>query len=492
MINMLERAILKATILYQGKKRAFQGVPFILHPIEVAEILSTMTKDQEVLTAGILHDIVTEAGIPLQEIERQFGKRVALLVQSKTEGSTPYEERGADWKEHKREQLLLLKNSEDIGIKMLWLADKLANIRSLARIYTEKGDAIWPELHQTDPELHRWYYKSVAESLELSLNRTGAFKELIQHINFLWPGTFSSEKARYRKYREISLEGCRLIGRGAKGNVYQVDDEVVVKVFNEKNTYSDVEREIALSRRAFVLGIPTAISFGIFSVGNQYGAMYELMSSEPVSGLIAKSPRTVDGCAKIMAELAHTIHSTKVTEADGFPSVSDRLLEYIANGIELEDESLAEKCRKLVSTLFDADTLIHGDFHTGNVFLQKGEPFLIDMDRIAVGHPMAEISDLYYFYVVLGEEDPSVVENFMGFSAETAGEFFRLFTEYYFGTKDPAKTREITEKASVLCRIRMIHKIRKKKTLSEKDRILIDRNVENLRILVQKLDTLAF
>jgi tRNA-dihydrouridine synthase len=54
--------------------------------------------------------------------------------------------------------------------------------------------------------------------VELSLNKTGAFKELIKHINFIWPGTFDSEKARYKKYREVSVDGCKLIGRGAKGN----------------------------------------------------------------------------------------------------------------------------------------------------------------------------------------------------------------------------------------------------------------------------------
>lgn len=77
-----------------------------------------------------------------------------------------------------------------------------------------------------------WYYRSIAEVLEFSLNRTGAFKELIQHINFIWPGTFDSDKARYRKYKEVSVDGCKLIGRGAKGDVYRYDDELVIKVYN--------------------------------------------------------------------------------------------------------------------------------------------------------------------------------------------------------------------------------------------------------------------
>ena len=80
---------------------------------------------------------------------------------------------------------------------MLWLADKLANIRSLAASYSEQGEDVWKQFHQSGPAMQRWYYRSIAELLELSLNRTGAFKELIKHINFIWPGTFDSDKAKY-------------------------------------------------------------------------------------------------------------------------------------------------------------------------------------------------------------------------------------------------------------------------------------------------------
>lgn len=91
-----------------------------------------------------------------------------------------------------------MRNSTDIGVKMLWVSDKLANIRSLSGIYSESGEKMWENLHQSDPEAQRWYYRSVVELTELSLNKTGAFKELIKHINFIWPGTFDSETVSAR------------------------------------------------------------------------------------------------------------------------------------------------------------------------------------------------------------------------------------------------------------------------------------------------------
>ena len=492
MMNQLEEAIIYATIMHQGKFRKFRGNPFILHPIEVAQILSTMTDDGEIITAGILHDIVESTDGTLEEIEKRFGQRVALLVDSDSENFYSDEGRSATWKRRKEESLLVLKNSRDIGVQMLWLADNLANIRSIAGIYSEQGEGLWELLDESDPALQCWYYRSVAETVELQLNKTGAFKEFIKHINFIWPGTFDSEKARYRKYKEVSVDGCKLLGWGAKGDVYRYDDELVIKVFNRNNTYHDVEREIALSRKAFILGVPTAISFGIVSVGDRYGAMYELVDSETVSRMIARDPSQVEAYARMMAELAHTIHSIEVTKEDGFPDASETLLSYVRGGIEYEDEALAGRCIELIGTLPASNTLIHGDFHTGNVFLQKGEPLLIDMDRISTGHPLVEISSLYYFYVVLGEDDPAVVEKFMGFSYQTARQFFSGFLKHYLGTEDENRLREVTEKAAFLCCLRMIRKIRKKAELSQRDRETISRYLERTGELAARLDSLAF
>ena len=491
MMNMLEEAIIYATVLHQGKIRKFNGIPFILHPLEVAQILSTMTDDQEIITAGILHDVVEDTDGTLAEIEKRFGKRVASLVASESEEKYPDQAPNLTWQRRKEESLKVLKNSTDVGVKMLWLADKLANIRSLARTYSERGEEIWKILHQSDPAMQCWYYRTIAETVELSLNKTGAFKELIKHINYIWPGTFDSDKAKYRKYREVSVDGCRLLGRGAKGDVYRYDDELVIKVFNQNNTYRDVEHEIAISRRAFILGMPTAISFGIVSVGDRYGAMFELVDSETVSKYIERSPGQVETYAKIMAELGRTIHEIQVSESDTFPSASERIKSYINGGLAYENEVLANKCIALLDAIPASDHLIHGDFHTGNVFLQNGEPLLIDMDRVSVGNPIIELSDLYYFYVILGEEDPSVVEEFMGFSYQTAQQFLDSFLKAYLQTEDAGRLAEVKEKASLIGYARLIRKLRKKGTPSEKDGQVIACCLSKISVLTEKLDSLA-
>ena len=492
MMNILEEAIIYATIMHQGRVRKFTNSPFILHPLEVAEILASMTDDIEVITAGILHDIVEDTDGTLEEIEKRFGKRVADLVASESENDYPGEDMAITWKRRKEESVQRLKNSTDSAVKMLWLADKCANMRSLAAIYSEMGEELWESLNQKDPEEQHWYYRTIAETVELELNRTGAFKEFIKHINFIWPGSFDSEKTRFKKYREVSVDGCPVVGRGAKGEVYRYNDELVIKVFNQNNTYQDVEKEIAMSRKAFILGIPTAISFGIVSVGKRYGAIFELLNADTISRHIARAPRGVGFYAKIMAGVARKIHSIEVSDEDGFSDALDRIRNYINDGIEYENSTLAEKCMKLVDAIPYVNTLIHGDFHTGNVFIQNGEPIIIDLDRIGRGHPIVELSDLYFFYVILGEDDPLIVEKFMGFSYKTAMEFFRVFLQHYLGTDDQDKIMEVTEKASLLGYVRIVLWLHTKGNLTEHEIKMKEEYLARIEQLTDRLDSLIW
>ena len=69
------------------------GLPYILHPFEVATIAASMTSDEEVLAAALLHDVVEDAGVDFNELRERFGNRVADLVASETENKYP----GSRW-----------------------------------------------------------------------------------------------------------------------------------------------------------------------------------------------------------------------------------------------------------------------------------------------------------------------------------------------------------------------------------------------------------
>ena len=480
-MNILEEAIIYSTIMHQGKVRKINNSPYILHPLEVAQILSGMTDDVEIIAAGVLHDIVEDTDGTLGEIEKRFGKRVAGLVDSETEEEYAGEDRAATWRRRKEESLEKLKSGTDIGVKMLWLADKLSNMRSLAGSYGEMGEKIWDHLHQKDPEIHKWYYKTIAEYVEMELNKTGAYKEYIDRINYIWPGTFDTSKTKYKEYREIDVSGCARIGKGAKAEVYRYDEELIVKVYNEKNTYKDVEREIALARSVFVLGLPTAISFGIVSVGKGYGSMFELIDAKTISELIAKTPEHTDYYAGIMAGLALQIHSTRPDNVKLFPEASA----YIDSWIKRADlgEDTEKKLFDILAARPVSECLVHGDFHTGNVFLSNNEPLFIDVDRMAVGDPIVDLSSMYLFYVGYAELDPKIIEDFMGISVKTAAAFYHSFIRQYLKTDDETELEKTVRSSSLWAFVRLIGQI-KKKPLSEKDREAVKILTEKVRALI--------
>ncbi len=490
-MKLFEEAIIYATIMHQGKVRMITGTPFILHPIEVAQILSTLTSDEEVIAAGVLHDVVESTDGTIEEVRRRFGKRISNLVEACTEEDSGDEDMVSSWKRRKEDSLQVLRNSDDIGVKMLWLADKLANIRSVARIYSEMGEKTWSFFNQSDSEEQCWYYRTVAEYIEMDLNKTGAFKELIKEINFIWPGTFDSDKTRYKKLKEVSIKGCKQIGKGSKGTVYKYSDELILKVYNDKNTYKDVEREIDLSRKAFVMGLPTAISFGIVSVGDKYGSLFEIIEGKTISEHIAKDNSQRKKYARIMAELALNIHSTEVPEEIPLPDASAGLMEYVEWGIPETEADLAEILKGFIRALPPTRHLVHGDFHTGNVFLQHGEPVLIDLDRISTGHPIVDLSVMYLSFAGFGDRDPKVVEGFMGISYDVAKKFFHEFMKQYLKTNDETLIQRATDKAALIAYTRLAGRAHAKIAPFDKDEGAQEFFINRIKELVKKVDGLA-
>lgn len=193
-MNVLEEAIKFATDAHSGQIRKMTNTPYILHPLEVAAIISTMTADLDVMAAGVLHDTVEDCGVDPKEIKRLFGARVSALVQSETEDRTAVNKTKAEsWMERKEESLLILKLTKDIDVKRLWLGDKLSNMRSFYREYQKKGDDMWLALNQKDKSKQEWYYRSIIENIG-ELSDTAAYKEFCELVNKIFADNTEDEK----------------------------------------------------------------------------------------------------------------------------------------------------------------------------------------------------------------------------------------------------------------------------------------------------------
>ena len=175
-MELVSEAIAFAVKAHDGMRRKKSEVPYILHPMEAAVIVSTMTADQNLVAAAALHDVVEDAGVTLEEIEAKFGKRVRELVQSETEDKRADLPPAETWRIRKEESLSVLKYTDDEGVLMVWLGDKLANMRSFYRDFKVEGVRMWQRFNQKDVNEQAWYYRSIATLTE-RLSDTSAWLE---------------------------------------------------------------------------------------------------------------------------------------------------------------------------------------------------------------------------------------------------------------------------------------------------------------------------
>ena len=187
-MTIFDEAIKLAVSAHSGQTRKTDASPYILHPMEVAAIVGTMTEDLDVLAAAVLHDAVEDTSVSVDEIGAKLGDRVAWLVDAETEDKRDGRAPEDTWKARKEESLKNLAASRDRDVKILWLGDKLANLSAIHRALAKDGDAVWQKFHQHDPKEQGWYYRSVADLLKSELGDTPAWKRFDQLIGMVFEG----------------------------------------------------------------------------------------------------------------------------------------------------------------------------------------------------------------------------------------------------------------------------------------------------------------
>ena len=175
-MELVSEAIAFAVKAHDGMRRKKSESPYILHPMEAAVIVGTMSDDQNLIAAAVLHDVVEDAGVSIDEIEEKFGTRVRELVGSETEDKRADLPPADTWRIRKEESLSVLKNTDDTAVLMVWIGDKLANMRSIYRDWKIEGDAMWQRFNQKDVNQQAWYYRSIVDLTE-RLSDTSAWLE---------------------------------------------------------------------------------------------------------------------------------------------------------------------------------------------------------------------------------------------------------------------------------------------------------------------------
>lgn len=168
---------------HSQQKRKGTEIPYIIHPIEVAIILIENGAEEDLITAGLLHDTLEDTNINKAFILENFSEHVAELVLGASEPhklkpntKLSLEDEIASWKSRKVHTIGYIAKAP-IEMKLLTCADKLSNIRSMVRDYELVKNELWKRFN-ADCSEQKWYYEELLCSLS-ELSEYKMYKEFV-------------------------------------------------------------------------------------------------------------------------------------------------------------------------------------------------------------------------------------------------------------------------------------------------------------------------
>ena len=260
-----------------------------------------------------------------------------------------------------------------------------------------------------------------------------------------------------RAMRRLSVDGCRLIGIGGVGKVYRLDGDTIIKVFREGTTMSEVRREITLSKEAFVMGMPTAISFDVVKVKPTvegqpecYGLVYELLKAKTLSTYLKQHPSELDVCARKYANLFLGMHRIEVPPNGNIPSAIEHERQQVMYIRRYFPEKDIEMMLGIVNSIPESNRMLHLDLQTKNAMMQNDELMLIDMGEVAYGHPMLDLGHAYSSMVgLIGD-----YEKIIGMPRELGRRLWDKAIDYYFEGLPEATVKERKAQIEVVSFVR--------------------------------------
>ena len=258
--------------------------------------------------------------------------------------------------------------------------------------------------------------------------------------------------------RKIDLEQCEKIGFGGNGAVYRVSEDEIVKVNYNPATDAELNSELTKAKEAFLLGVPTAISFDLVDCGDgRRGVVYETIKSKSLGETIQSNPELMEELTdKYIAQLnlLHSIH----TDNPVFGSMKDNYRMQVENASKHLTEEEGKMLEMVLDALPEGDILVHGDAHTKNVMIQNGEMLWIDMEGMSAGHP---IYDLISIAAILNgvRNDDKMTMGICGMDVATVLKFRQCFVKKYFKTEDPEMIQRYDSMIEALRLIRAVFAI---------------------------------
>lgn len=293
-----------------------------------------------------------------------------------------------------------------------------------------------------------------------------------------------------RKMKTIDVSGCEVIGKGAVGTVYRLDEDNVVKVYESPDCLDEIVNERNLARQAFIKGVPTAISYEIVRVGSGYGSVFELIRARSMNDILINDPGKIAPVAEEFVNLLKKVHRVEVKPGD-FPSAKEIFTGYIDCLKGVIPDIIADVIKDKINAMPDDYHVVHGDPQLKNVMLTDDEPLVIDMETVCTGDPVFDLQALYMAYRAYNEDEPDNSVHFMGLSDSVCDDLWNRVLHLYFAGMTEEEIRIREDKIKLLGYIRFLDRVvTAGMTRPELKDIRIRHTVEHLSVLINKVDSL--
>ncbi len=244
-----------------------------------------------------------------------------------------------------------------------------------------------------------------------------------------------------RPLRAIYLRHSPLTFRGMNGDIYRLENDTMVKVFNRGVPLSEVKKERENTHKALVCNVPTLIPYDVVTVGGSYGIVYESAGCTTLAATLTHDPNKLETYAKRFAVFMRNVH--KITIKDEFPDVKERYAQWLEKAGPMLTDEERNSLDKIVNAIPDRNTYIHGFITPGNVIVNGNEFLLMDMAGSASGHPIVDIQGLYSSLVEIERERPMFCSSTFGVSGEICGKFWDVFFPAYMAGRTESELSRV-------------------------------------------------
>jgi (p)ppGpp synthase/HD superfamily hydrolase len=167
-MSIVIKAIEYATEHHKTMVRKGTKIPYLTHLFNVCKILAERNCDDHVLAAALLHDIVEDTEVTIEQVNQRFGPRVAQMVEGATEPFKLQKEKFNElstWKERKEHTIHFIEADASLDQCLVMIADKIDNIRSIAYDLEIIGETVWDRFNASKKE-QQWYYVSLYNAFD--------------------------------------------------------------------------------------------------------------------------------------------------------------------------------------------------------------------------------------------------------------------------------------------------------------------------------------